>query len=104
MAVWGGWRNSIVENAVIARATGLAVFSGDSDTANRYIDKIFDVIALLETNPEMGRACLHSDGHRHFLIGSPAAGSPDSLVYYFDAAKNELVGEGVFTSLPPTYR
>lgn len=104
VAVWLGWRNDIVEAAVIARATGLASYSGDSETANRYIDKIFDIIELLEKNPQMGHASAKAPGFRSFVIGSPAAGSPDSLVYYYDEGRNEIIGEGVFTTLPAKYR
>lgn len=104
MATWRGWRNEIVEAAVIARATGLASYSGDTETANRYIDKIFDIVELLEKNPRMGHACAKAPGFRSFVIGSPAAGSPDSLVYFYDEKRDEIIGEGVFTALPAKYR
>lgn len=104
MAVWQGWRNETIEHAIIARATGLAWYSGDPQTADRYLDKIFDVIELLQTSPEMGRSCPKAPGCRCFVIGSPAPGSPDTLVYFFDETTSELIGEGVFTSLPPRFR
>ena len=68
MAVWRGWRNEIVEAAIIARATGLASYSGDPETANRYIDKIFDIIELLEKNPQIGLACAKAPGFRSFAL------------------------------------
>ena len=84
MAKWLGWRNEIVERVVVARATGLAWYSGDPNTAARYLDKIFDIISLLEANPQMGRLCPQGLSHRCFVSGSPAPGSPDTLVYVFD--------------------
>ena len=104
MAVWIGWRNDTIEVALIARATGLAWYSGDPHTADRYLDKVFDLIELLEENPEMGRTCARAPGFRYFLIGAPAPGSPDTLVSSFDELKMELTGEGVFSSLPPKFR
>jgi hypothetical protein len=104
VATWIGWRNTTIERALIARATGLAWYSGDPQTADRYLDKVFDLIELLQKNPEMGRACPQAPGCRWFIIGSPAPGSPDTLVYFFDEPKKELIGEGIFTSLPPRYR
>ena len=104
MAEWRGWRNRTVEAAVVARAIGLAWYSGDPKTAERYLDKIFDVIEFIKNSPEMGRACPQAPGHRSFVIGSPAPGSPDTLVYFFDKTTMDLIGEGVFSSLPPKYR
>ena len=104
MKKWVGWRTETVENALIARASALAWYSGDPQTADRYLDKIFDVIELLQANPELGRPCPLAPGCRTFVIGTPAPGSPDTLVYFFDEIKAELIGEGVFTSLPPRYR
>ncbi len=103
MAVWKGWRNHTVEEAVIARAVGLAHFSGDPATADRYIDKIFDLIELLEENPRMGHTCTKAQGRYRFIISPPAPGNPDTLVYFYDETSEELIGEGVFPWVPPLY-
>lgn len=94
MAVWKGWRSKVAEDAVVARAVGLAFYSGDPETADRYLDKIFEIIALLEHNPEMGHACPKALGCRRFVIGTPAPGNPDTLVYCYESATEVLIGDG----------
>ena len=102
--LWLGWRNDYVQAAVQTRAVDLAVFSGDPATADRFLDKIEEIIATLERLPESGSPCPKAPGYRYCVIGQPAPGSPDVLVYSLDVERGTLLGEGVFPFVPPRYR
>jgi len=104
VAIWIGWRSPEIQAAVIARAVGLALFSGDPATSDRYLDKIADLIGHFERNPLLGTRSVKVPSCRYFPISSPAPGNPDTLIYNYDEAAKTLVGEGTYPFLPPIYK
>ncbi len=103
-ATWIGWRNTQIQSAVIARAVSLAIYSGDPETADRYLDKIAELIEHLERNPLMGTRSAKIPTSRYFPIGRPAPGNPDTLVYTYDETAKSILGDGTYPYLPPLYK
>lgn len=99
MAKWR-YRSSETERQVERRALQKALFTGDLTTAIRYLQKIDELIKNIEAFPTMGQAT-GKEGYRYTVIGHGSPGEGEVLVWSWDG--ENLVGEGVYQSLPPEY-
>ncbi|MBM4253184.1 MAG: hypothetical protein FJ146_14540 [Deltaproteobacteria bacterium] len=100
MAAKWRYRNKEVEHQVELRALQKALFTGDLGTAARYLQKIDELIKNIEAFPYMGQACGKAN-YRYSVLGTASPGEGDVLVWSWDGIN--LVGEGIYQSLPPEY-
>jgi hypothetical protein len=99
-ATWR-WRSPAVYQAVLRRALDKADYSGAIETAEKYLTKIRFVIETAERNPELWTST-GKPPYRFTPLPGPSPGEGDVVVWSWDGA--ELVGEGVYSCLPPAYQ
>ena len=98
----GKWRyrSKEVERQAELRALQKALFTGDLNTAARYLQKLDELIKNIEAFPFMGQACGKTNC-RYSVLGHSSPGEGDVLVWSWDGIS--LIGEGIYQSLPPEY-
>jgi hypothetical protein len=103
-ARWIGWRTARIEAQVVARAQSLAIYAGGSpETFLRYLTQVYAMIDQAERFPKGGTQSTRRPSTFHLVVGDPAPGSPDVLIYTLNETRMTILGEGTFSAVPPRY-